>query len=50
MHYFCMELLINKKKTGLNEYVYKFIVEYNIIDTSTIIDLHKYLVKKYDIK
>ena len=39
-----------KKKTGLNGYVYEFSVDYNIIDTSNIIDIHKYLMKKYDIK
>ena len=40
----------NMKKTGLNGYVYEFSVDYNIIDTSYIIDIHKYLMKKYDIK
>ena len=38
------------KKTGLNRYVYNFSVDYNIIDTSNIIDIHKYLKKKHDIK
>ena len=38
------------KKTGLNGYVYNFSVDYNIIDTSNIIDIHKYLKKKHDIK
>ena len=38
------------KKTGLNGYIYEFSVDYNIIDTSNIIDIHKYLMKKYDIK
>ena len=38
------------KKIGLNGYVYEFFVDYNIIDTSNIIDIHKYLMKKYDIK
>ena len=32
------------KKTGLNGYIYEFSVDYNIID------IHKYLMKKYDIK
>ena len=36
--------------TGLNGYVFEFSVEYNIIDTSNIIDIHKYLMKKHDIK
>ena len=38
------------KKTGLNGYIYKFSIDYNIIDTSNIIDIHKYLMKKHDIK
>ena len=29
---------------------YKFSVDYNIIDTSNIISIHKYLMKKHDIK
>ena len=37
-------------KKGLNEYVYNFSVDYNIIDTSNIINIHKYLMKKHDIK
>ena len=36
----------NMKKTGLNGYVYNFSVDYNIIGTSNIIDIHKYLMKK----
>ena len=40
----------NMKKTGLNEYVYDFSVAYNIIDTSNIVDIYKYLMKKHDIK
>ena len=36
----------NMKKTGLNSHVYKFSVNYNIIDTSNIIDIQKYLMKK----
>ena len=38
------------KKTGLNGYVYEFSVGYNIIDTSNIINIHKYLMKKHDMK
>ena len=30
----------NMKKTGLDGYVYEFSVDYNIIDTSNIIDIH----------
>ena len=40
----------NMKKAGLNGYVYEFFVDYNITDTSNIIDIHKYLMEKYDIK
>ena len=40
----------NMKKTGLNGYVYKFSVDYNIIDTSNIINILKYLMKKHDVK
>ena len=38
------------KKIGLNGYVYEFFVDYNIIGTSNIIDIHKYLMKKYNKK
>ena len=38
------------KKIELNGYVYQFFVDFNIIDTSDIIDIHKHLMKKYDIK
>ena len=38
----------NIRKTGLNEYVYEFSVDYNVIDTSNIINIYKYLMKKYD--
>ena len=41
---------IDMKKTGLNGYVYKFSVDYKIIDTSNIINIHQYLMKKHDIK
>ena len=37
---------INMKKSGLNGYVYEFSADYNIIDTSNIINIHKYLMKK----
>ena len=40
----------NMKKTGLNGYVYEFSVDYNIIDTSNIINTHKYLMEKHDIR
>ena len=38
------------KKTGLNAYVYKIYIDYNIIDISNIINIHKYLMKNYDTK
>ena len=38
------------KKKGLNGYVYDFIVDYNIIDTSNTINIHEYLMKKHDIE
>ena len=41
---------INKKKTGLNGCVFDFSVDYRAFDTSDIIDIHKYLMKKHDIK
>ena len=41
---------INMKKTRLNGYVYEFFVDFNTIDTSNTIDIHKYLMKKHDIE
>ena len=40
----------NMKKTGLDRYVYDFSVDYNIIDNCNIINIHKYLMKKLNIK
>ena len=42
--------LIIRKKTGLNEVVYDFSVDYRVFDTSNITNIHKYLMKKSDIK
>ena len=39
-----------KKKTGLNGYVFYLSIDYNIIDVSNIINIHKYLMKKHNIK
>ena len=39
-----------KKKTGLNGYVYEFSVDYKIVDTSNITNIHKYLMKKQEKK
>ena len=39
-----------KKKTRLNGCVYDFYVDYRTFDISDITDIHKYLMKKHDIK
>ena len=36
----------NKKKTGLNSYVYGFSVDYDAITVDDIQDIHKYLIEK----
>ena len=36
----------NMKKTGLNGYVYDFIVDYDAIVVDDILDIHKYLMRK----
>ena len=38
------------KKTSLNGYAYGFSVDYRAFDTSNIIDIAKYSMKKYGIK
>ena len=40
----------NALRKGLNGHVYDFSVDYNIIDNSNIVNIHKYLMKKHDIK
>ena len=40
----------NMKKTGLNEYVYDFSVDYDAIAVDNILDIHKYLMEKNNIK
>ena len=40
----------NLKKTGLNWYVYDFSIDYNVIAVDDILDIHKYFMKKHDIK
>ena len=40
----------NMRKTGLNGYVYDFSVDYNAIAVDDMLDIHKYLMKKHDIK
>ena len=39
----------NMKKTGFNDYVYDFSVDYNSVAIDDIKDVHKYLMKKNDI-
>ena len=39
----------NMKKTGFNEYVYDFSVDYDSTDVDDIKDIHKYLMEKNDI-
>ena len=36
----------NMKKTGFNNYVYDFSVDYDATDADYIVDIHKYLMKK----
>ena len=40
----------NMKKPRLTGYVYDFSVDYRAFDTSNIIDIYKYLIKKHGIK
>ena len=39
----------NMKKTGFNDYVYDFSVDYDATDVDDILDIHKYLMKKNNI-
>ena len=39
----------NKRKTGLNGYVYDFSVDYDAIAVADILKIHKYLMKKNEI-
>ena len=38
----------NMKKTGFSGYIYDFSTDYNVINKSDILDIHKYLMKKYN--
>ena len=38
----------NMKRTGLNGYVYDFSADYNAIAVDDILDIHQYLMKKYN--
>ena len=40
----------NMKKTGLNGHVYDFRVDYDVIAVDDILDTHKYLMEKNNIK
>ena len=39
----------NMKKTGLNEYVHDFSVDYDAVAVDDILDIHKYLMEKHGI-
>ena len=41
---------LKKKKVGLNKFVYNFSVDYKAFVISDITNIHKYLMKKPDIK
>ena len=38
------------RMTGLNEYFYDFSVNYDGINFADVLDIHKYLMNKHDIK
>ena len=40
----------NIRKTGLSRYVYDFSVDCNTINFSDIVDIHKYVMKKHNMK
>ena len=40
----------NLKKTGLNGYKYDFSVDYDAIAVDDILDIHKYLMEKNNLK
>ena len=42
--------IFNMKKTGLNGYVYDFSVDYDAIAVDDILDIHKCLMEKNNIK
>ena len=43
-------IIDNMKKTGLNRYVYDFSVDYDAVALDDILDIHKYLMEKNNIK
>ena len=40
----------NMKKYGLNGFVYNLSVDYKTVDVSDIVNIHKYLMEKYNRK
>ena len=40
----------NRKISGLYRYVYDFSVVYDVVAVNDVLDIHKYLMKKYNIK
>ena len=40
----------NLKKHGIKRYIYDFSFDYNTIDISIIVDTHKYLMEKHNVK
>ena len=56
MHLLCLSKISkdfsvdNMKKIGSYGYAYDFSVDYDSIDVDDIISIHKYLMKKHDIK
>ena len=40
----------NTKKTGPNEYIYDFSVDYAAVPVDDILDIHKYLMEKNNVK
>ena len=41
--------VVNMKKTGLYGTVYEFSVDYGAISVDNILNIHKHLIKKYNI-
>ena len=38
------------KQTGLNRYMYDFLVDYGSVDVDNILNIHKYLMNKNNIR
>ena len=38
------------KQTGLNGYTYDFLVDHGSVDVDNILDIHKYLINKNNIR